>query len=124
MATLHIPLRIQHPCLRHGNLLQNITTTSVINQHRLVRDASAYFHEPSLVVSEPKVRKFFLLPKLHKPISSWRVPFLHPKSRPVISDSVSSSFKLSKKLLGYAQRGGWKPHQHGHQFFTISDSAF
>jgi hypothetical protein len=71
---------------------------------QLVRDASTYFTENSIIVSNPKPRYFFLLPKLHKPLCSWRIPFLHPKCRPIISDACSSTVKLSKKLLSFTQR--------------------
>ena len=71
---------------------------------RIVRRASTYFKDPNLLVSNPSPRYFFLLPKLHKPLNSWRIPYLQPKSRPIISDSRSASFKLSKKLLTYTQK--------------------
>jgi hypothetical protein len=61
----------------------------------LVIEATTYFNDPSIIVSDPSARYFFLLPKLHKPLSSWRVPYLHPKARPIISDTGYSFVNLS-----------------------------
>jgi hypothetical protein len=58
----------------------------------------------TLFVASPKPRYFYLLPKIQKPLNLWRIPFFHPKCRPIISDVTSCTFKLSKRLLSYTQR--------------------
>jgi hypothetical protein len=71
---------------------------------RVVRSASIYFKKPSLINSSPSPRYFFLLPKLHKPLNTWRTPLLHPKARPIICDTGSASFNLSKERLPFTQK--------------------
>jgi hypothetical protein len=71
---------------------------------QVVKKATSFFKDPNLFVPSPKPRYFYLLPKIHKPLNSWRIPFFHPKCRPIISDVTSCTFKLSKRLLSYTQR--------------------
>jgi hypothetical protein len=70
----------------------------------LLDRASKFFKDPYLFHPSTTPRYFFLLPKIHKPLNNWRIPYLHPKCRPIISDSPSSTRRLSKKLLIYTQR--------------------
>jgi hypothetical protein len=41
----------------------------------------------------------FFLPKLAKPLEGWRIPYEHPKFRPIIADTPSLTYKLSKYIL-------------------------
>jgi hypothetical protein len=95
------------------HLLDTTTYTQITPQHatdiqncliQTVKQASLFFNDSTLFVASPKPRYFYLLPKIQKPLNLWRIPFFHPKCRPIISDVTSCTFKLSKRLLSYTQR--------------------
>lgn len=44
----------------------------------------------------PKPRRFYLLPKIHKPPETWPVPFLIPSGRPIVSDCGSESYRTAE----------------------------
>ena len=47
---------------------------------------------------EPKPRKFYLLPKIHKDPASWPVPFQIPAGRPIVSDCGSETYGISEYI--------------------------
>lgn len=50
---------------------------------------------------KPRKRIFYLLPKIHKPITDWTVPNQMPKGRPIVSDCSSESNNLSAYIESY-----------------------
>ena len=44
---------------------------------------------------DPRSRRFYLLPKIHKPPASWPVPYKVPPGRPIVSDVNSENYILS-----------------------------
>ena len=46
--------------------------------------------------SEPRARRFYMLPKTHKPLESWTIPKKMPPGRPIVSDCNS----ISKNIAG------------------------
>jgi len=46
----------------------------------------------------PTPRKFYILPKIHKPPHDWPTPFRTPPGRPIVSDIGSESYNISKYL--------------------------
>ena len=44
----------------------------------------------------PRPRRFYLLPKIHKPLNKWTLPGLIPPGRPIVSDCNSESYKVSE----------------------------
>ena len=54
-------------------------------------------------LSPPEIsreRRFYLLPKIHKPLEKWTVPNKIPPGRPIVSDCNSESYKVSE-LIDY-----------------------
>lgn len=49
---------------------------------------------------EPKQRHFYLLPKIHKPRTSWPSPFMAP-GRPIVSDCGSESYRIAEYIDFY-----------------------
>ena len=43
--------------------------------------------------SEPRARRFYLLPKIHKDPSKWSQPFIIPPGRPIVSDCNSETYR-------------------------------
>ncbi|PWA28941.1 hypothetical protein CCH79_00019464 [Gambusia affinis] len=41
---------------------------------------------------EPRERRFYILPKIHKDKKDWTVPFQIPPGRPIVSDSMSETY--------------------------------
>lgn len=48
--------------------------------------------------SEIRPRRFYLLPKIHKPPISWSRPFIIPSGRPIVSDCSSETYKIAEYL--------------------------
>ncbi|XP_036071479.1 uncharacterized protein LOC118599729 [Oryzias melastigma] len=46
--------------------------------------------------SEPRARKFYLLPKIHKEAASWSIPFVVPPGRPIVSDCGSETYRSAE----------------------------
>lgn len=51
----------------------------------------------------PRPRRFYLLPKIHKPPDSWTVPFKIPAARPIVSDCSSDTYAVSEFIDHYLQ---------------------
>ena len=47
---------------------------------------------------EPKTRKFYLLPKIHKDPASWPLPYLTPAGRPIVSDCGSETYGVAEYI--------------------------
>ena len=88
-------------------------TNSIINQveydniiqgqNQIVADAISFYQQPKLLVNNPAIRYIYFLPKLHKDIVDWRTQYYHPKMRPIISDTNSITYNLSRYLLPHLQ---------------------
>lgn len=46
----------------------------------------------------PRPRQFYLLPKIHKPETSWTVPHHMPPGRPIVSDCGSESYLVASYI--------------------------
>jgi hypothetical protein len=55
-----------------------------------------------LTPKNPRRRKFYLLPKIHKEISKWPSPFM-PSGRPIISDCGSETYEVSGYIDHFLQ---------------------
>lgn len=47
---------------------------------------------------QPRERRFYLLPKIHKDPQTWTVPFKVPPGRPIVSDSGSETYHTAEYL--------------------------
>lgn len=47
---------------------------------------------------EPRLRRFYILPKIHKDPKNWTVPFKVPAGRPIISDCGSETYQTAEYL--------------------------
>ena len=73
-------------------------------ENSAIAQAQIFFKDTTLFPTNPQPRYLYLLPKLHKPPNEWKVPYLIPKTRPIICDTPSNTYNLSKKLLPYLQQ--------------------
>jgi hypothetical protein len=78
----------------------HLNYTKVVQQ--TVIEASRYY-KSNLWVPSPSNRYIYFLPKTHKNITQWRSIY-HPKMRPIICDTNSITYKLSKYLLPLLQK--------------------
>jgi hypothetical protein len=67
-------------------------------QLHAVQDAIIFFKQPKLLIENPSKRYIYFLPKIHKELCNWRSR-LHPKMRPIVSDTNSVMFNLAKHIL-------------------------
>lgn len=74
------------------NILHNIKEKKLLNK-RLVECL-----EPP---PEPRERKFYLLPKIHKEQAKWSATNLMPPGRPIVSDCSSDTYNISKYIDYY-----------------------
>ncbi|XP_024859281.1 uncharacterized protein LOC112450144 [Kryptolebias marmoratus] len=51
--------------------------------------------------SEPRARRFYLLPKIHKEPEKWSKPFEIPPGRPIVSDCGSETYKTAEFIDYY-----------------------
>lgn len=47
---------------------------------------------------EPRVRRFYILPKIHKDPKTWTVPFKLPPGRPIVSDCGSETYQTAEYI--------------------------
>lgn len=45
---------------------------------------------------QPRPRRFYLLPKIHKPPETWPIPYRIPSGRPIVSDCDSESYRTAE----------------------------
>lgn len=50
---------------------------------------------------QPRERRFYLLPKIHKDPKTWTVPFQVPPGRPIVSDCGSETYHTTEYLDFY-----------------------
>lgn len=50
--------------------------------------------------SMPRARRFYLLPKVHKPREKWSTPYM-PPGRPIVSDCRSESYRVAEFITYY-----------------------
>ena len=50
---------------------------------------------------EPRMRRFYLLPKIHKKRESWSLPYCIPPGRPIVSDCESETYRTAEFLDYY-----------------------
>lgn len=46
--------------------------------------------------NEPRERRFYILPKIHKPPEKWTIPFVLPPGRPIVSDCNSETYATAE----------------------------
>lgn len=51
--------------------------------------------------TEPRIRKFYILPKIHKPKEKWTIPGEIPPGRPIVSDCSSDTYGTAELLEFY-----------------------
>lgn len=52
-------------------------------------------------LGQPRERRFYLLPKIHKDPKTWTVPFKIPPGRPIVSDCESETYRTTEYLDFY-----------------------
>lgn len=51
----------------------------------------------------PRNRRFYLLPKIHKPPDKWSIPFKIPPGRPIVSDCGSETYQIAEYIDSFLQ---------------------
>jgi hypothetical protein len=82
------------------SIKENLHYVSI--QLKAVQDAVNFYGQRLLLVVKPSNRYIYFLPKIHEDIQDWRST-LHPKMRPIISDTCSITSKLAKHILPHLQ---------------------
>ena len=68
---------------------------SDIQQQNFISSKQLLYLKPPLV---PRTRRFYLLPKIHKPLDKWPIKNQMPPGRPIISDCDSESYKVAEYI--------------------------
>ena len=73
--------------------LRNIIQTLYHKKHITAKQRNFLFGP-----DKPRLRQFYLLPKIHKEPITWTVPFEVPPGRPIVSDCNSTSYNISQYI--------------------------
>ncbi|MGL5567368.1 MAG: hypothetical protein ACRDC4_16715, partial [Plesiomonas sp.] len=85
---------------------------SLLRQGHLQEKQAEYLN------TNPRVRRFYLLPKIHKPQKAWPSPFM-PPGRPIVSDSDSESYRIAEYIDSFL-----KPLATRHESFVRDSYDF
>ena len=66
--------------------------TKLLTDHHITKKQYEYLKPPE----NPRPRRFYMLPKIHKPQTSWTIPNKLPPGRPIVSDCNSESEKIAE----------------------------
>lgn len=53
--------------------------------------------------TDPRPRRFYILPKIHKKPDTWTIPNKMPQGRPIVSDINSESYRISEYVESFLQ---------------------
>ena len=71
---------------------------------------------------KPRPRRFYTLPKIHKPIDKWTVPGKIPAGRPIVSDCSSESEKIAEFIDGFIKSKATKHPSYIKDTYDIVDN--
>uniref|UniRef100_A0A3P8PXM6 Uncharacterized protein n=1 Tax=Astatotilapia calliptera TaxID=8154 RepID=A0A3P8PXM6_ASTCA len=66
--------------------------------HCTIINISAKQRDYFLCPDDPRLRLFYLLPKIHKSPDTWTVKFEIPPGRPIVSDCSSATYNVSQYI--------------------------
>lgn len=75
-----------------GNILDTLKKKKFINEKQ---------RQYLIGALQPRERRFYILPKIHKCPDKWTIPFEVPPGRPIVSDCGSQTYFASKYLDYY-----------------------
>ena len=81
-----------------GQKINEILTD--LHQQNFISSKQLLYLKPPL---EPRARRFYLLPKIHKPLDKWPIKNQMPPGRPIISDCDSESYKVAEYIDHFLQ---------------------
>ena len=93
-------LRQPHTTEKVLNVLMKMKQEAVISEKQF-----EYLRPPN----EPRPRRFYIIPKIHKPPDSWTVPLKIPPGRPIVSNCNSETEKVAEFIDNFLKR---KSTQH------------
>ena len=74
---------------------------SDLHQQNFISSKQLLYLKPPL---EPRARRFYLLPKIHKPLDKWPIKNQMPPGRPIISDCDSESYKVAEYIDHFCKK--------------------
>lgn len=72
--------------------------TEIVNSLKKKKIINAKQKQFLMGEGEPRARRFYILPKIHKDPESWTVPFKMPPGRPIVSDCGSETYGTAEFL--------------------------
>ena len=85
---------IQEPLQKHNIPAINCVLEDLYNQGYITKRQHEYLNASEA----DKLRHFYLLPKIHKPISKWTLPNIMPEGRPIVGDCGTESRRVSEYI--------------------------
>ena len=90
---------IHHPLTQNNIIILNKICNDMLTDKSIDLKTFKFLTEHSV---NPKSRRFYLLPKTHKPIKKWPHPKM-PPGRPIVSDINSDTYNLAKFIDHFLQ---------------------
>ena len=84
----------QNTTVKINDILSDLHAQNFISSKQLL-----YLRPPL----EPRPRRFYMLPKIHKPLDKWPIKNEMPPGRPIISDCSSESYNVSEYIDHFLQ---------------------
>lgn len=88
--TYYVPL--SEPMQPSTHTLIRNCVDEMFNREIISKKTRFYLYGPD----EPRMRQFYLLPKIHKAPDTWTVPNILPTGRPIVSDCGSESYRIAE----------------------------
>lgn len=89
--------KIEEPIYPETSKKYRSILTSMMNKSIISPQQASYL----MPKDNPRPRRFYLLPKIHKDMSKWTIRNKMPPGRPIVSDCSSESYKIAEFLDYY-----------------------
>ena len=86
--------KLETPIYQNTAKSINTTLSKLVDSGHITDKEFEYLKSPD----NPRPRRLYLTPKIHKKVEKWTVPFKIPPGRPIVSDCDSDSYYVSEYL--------------------------
>lgn len=89
--------QIDAPLFQNNSVKISSILKDLFNSNRITKKELEFLSPPD----NPRPRRFYMLPKIHKDKNTWPIPNYMPPGRPIVSDCSSESDNIAKFIDAY-----------------------